>query len=473
MKNLIILLGKHIAGNVRFRFFHKQNSLIKTTCYGVISTLIIPLYSCVYAADYDFSQDYKFWYNLAYNTAKNELAKSEVATEPEYVWSFDDGDKVFLSAKLLADLGGTLEVGDPYQGEPSSPSDRISIAGSNNLQFELREFYYQTYIADNLLVFGKQQIAWGQADGVIVLDIINPIRYREFILDDLEDARIPLWSAKYEMQFDNFDLQLVWVFDQTYSDFPNDDSEFSITSRAYRPTYLEPSPANFDVKPLDKPSKIISDSELGFQISREFSGWDLSFNYFYHYADNPVFPRYIDYENEIALVTVAETYKRTSTIGMSTSVSLDDYVLRSEWAYSTDRYVIDYAVDDYDGLLNTDELNYVVGLDYYGFSASLVSVQFYQSRLGEHKDTLSRDKNNTTLTMIIRNDFFNETFSTEGQWLYNTNDNDSLVRLSLFYKFNDFTSIKFGADMFGGAQNGLFGQFKESDQVYFEYIANF
>ena len=43
---------------------------------------------------------------------------------------------------------------------------------------------------------GLQQVVWGQADGLRVLDVINPLDYREFILEDFLDSRRPLWLAR-------------------------------------------------------------------------------------------------------------------------------------------------------------------------------------------------------------------------------------------------------------------------------------
>jgi len=47
------------------------------------------------------------------------------------------------------------------------------------------------------LRLGKQQIVWGETDGLKLLDVMNPQNFREFILDEFEDSRLPLWSVKY------------------------------------------------------------------------------------------------------------------------------------------------------------------------------------------------------------------------------------------------------------------------------------
>ncbi len=63
----------------------------------------------------------------------------------------------------------------------------------------LRELYVDTSIGDNLsLRLGKQQVVWGTADGIKLLDIVNPTDFREMAQNAMEDSRIPLWMINAE-----------------------------------------------------------------------------------------------------------------------------------------------------------------------------------------------------------------------------------------------------------------------------------
>jgi hypothetical protein len=64
----------------------------------------------------------------------------------------------------------------------------------------LREFYIDHSIGDGALDirFGKQQVVWGTADGIKLLDIINPTDFREFSQNTMEDSRIPIWMLKLD-----------------------------------------------------------------------------------------------------------------------------------------------------------------------------------------------------------------------------------------------------------------------------------
>lgn len=67
----------------------------------------------------------------------------------------------------------------------------------------LRELYLDTRIGGLDLRLGKQQVVWGTADGIKLLDIINPTDFRWLNQDPMEDARIPVWMAVAERNVGN------------------------------------------------------------------------------------------------------------------------------------------------------------------------------------------------------------------------------------------------------------------------------
>jgi len=69
----------------------------------------------------------------------------------------------------------------------------------NYTQYDyLRELYIDTTLASWDLRLGKQQVVWGTADGIKLLDIINPTDFREFNQNTFEDSRIPVWMINAE-----------------------------------------------------------------------------------------------------------------------------------------------------------------------------------------------------------------------------------------------------------------------------------
>jgi hypothetical protein len=96
---------------------------------------------------------------------------------------------------------------------------------NKNLDF-IREAYVKNTFklsdgTDLFLKIGRQQIVWGRTDLFRVLDVFNPVDYsRNNIYDELQDIRIPLWSAQAEWRLGGSEtmqernLQVVWSFDR-------------------------------------------------------------------------------------------------------------------------------------------------------------------------------------------------------------------------------------------------------------------
>ena len=62
----------------------------------------------------------------------------------------------------------------------------------------LREAYVDSQVGDWSLRTGKQQVVWGTADGMKLLDMINPSDYGEMAQNQMEDSRIPVWMVNAE-----------------------------------------------------------------------------------------------------------------------------------------------------------------------------------------------------------------------------------------------------------------------------------
>ncbi|MCU7934787.1 MAG: MMPL family transporter [Candidatus Thiodiazotropha sp. (ex Dulcina madagascariensis)] len=213
------------------------------------------------------------------------------------------------------------------------------------------------------------------------------------------------------------------------------------------------------------PERILQDSDWGMRLSTFWNGWDISLNYLYHYHDMPVLYRKISTTTNGGLMTITPTYERSHFIGGGFSTAQGDFTLRGELGHSTDRYLSTNDITDSDGVIHTNELSYLFGLDWFGISDTLISGQLSQSRLGDHKTGIVRDQVETTITFLIRRDFYNETLRAELLVLHSPDPEDGLARPKLIYQFSDEISLSLGADIFYGDNGGLFGQFDQRDRL--------
>src|SRR4030042_5291852 len=89
----------------------------------------------------------------------------------------------------------------------NSRFEKYFMPSKHNLNWDddidqiLREFYRSYSTPKFLIKMGKQQIAWGEADGLRLMDVINPLDVRRgpfYDTQGYEEVRIPKWLIKTE-----------------------------------------------------------------------------------------------------------------------------------------------------------------------------------------------------------------------------------------------------------------------------------
>ena len=95
----------------------------------------------------------------------------------------NEGSTYHVELNLMRDSKG---VGDYDSNESYTQRDA------------LREAYVDAEVDDWSIRAGKQQVVWGTADGMKLLDTINPTDYSEMAQNQMEDSRIPVWMINAE-----------------------------------------------------------------------------------------------------------------------------------------------------------------------------------------------------------------------------------------------------------------------------------
>lgn len=392
-------------------------------------------------------------------TGDGDFQKFDVLLQPEFEITLSENVDLTIIPRLRLELIDELEPGHPSQDELSGVSRRLYLGDS--VQFEMRELYIETTVGDTYLTIGKQQVVWGKADGLKVLDVVNPQDFREFVLDDFDDSRIPLWTFNAEIPIQEATLQLLWIPDQTYHKIPESGATYEFISNVPQ----APPGVTVIQNRFDRPNDVIVDSDVGLRLSGFWKGWDLSFNYLYHYDDIPVLYRSISVGPGGPVITVSPGYERTHLIGGTFSNAFGDFTLRGEIGFSLDKFYSTTDVTDVDGVHQTDEFAYVIGLDWFGLSETLLSVQFFQNILTDDAAGLLRDQVENSVSFLVLRDFRNDTVAVSSIWVHNFNDSDGFVRPKIEYELRDNLNLWAGFDFFYGSSKGLFGQFDHTDRL--------
>ena len=390
--------------------------------------------------------------------------KFESVIEPEWQDSMADSD---WTARLRIRLDSETKLGRFNERPNNYSSINGSVISNDHASFSIRELYFdgelydQESLPDMEWRIGKQQVVWGQADGLKVLDIVNPQSYREFILDQFEDSRIPLWMVNLTFIVgDNSTLQLLWIPDTTYHELAASESLYEVTSTERTP-FVNPAPSqNVYLDAANKPSKAFKDSDFGFRYKAFWHGWDVTFNYLHYYQDLAVFYQ----ENTSEAIVIKPVYERSHLIGSSLSNVFGDVTLRAEIGYQTDTFH-SANTSNTGGINRHQELSSVIGVDWQGFDETFISLQWFRSQLYSYSNSTIRDEIDQTISFLVRKHFDNQSWNAEILSLHSINHDDGLVRPKAAYFWLSNVEVWAGADFFYGEKTGLYGQFNRNDRV--------
>jgi len=370
----------------------------------------------------------------AYETEAEKTQKSEQNIEVEIKSSIGDS----LSVKALLRGLHETELEEDVRSEG-----------------ELREFYVDLTGEKYKLRLGRQQVVWGKTDGLRLLDLINPQDFREFILDDFIDSRVPLWMARGDIYVGDDTLQLLLIPDYR----PN---EIADPGDRFEPAYLKAMRAiPIPYAEEDEPGGTVEDSEYGLRYNGFAAGWDYSLNYFNSWDDNPL------YFKDAATGGLICRYRRYAMAGGSFSNAFGSFVLRGELAYNKGKYFVTNDPADIDGQAKKDELKGAFGLDY-TVGDWLISGQVFESYILDYEDGIAFDESTTNVSFLVNVKFLNEILDVKLINIYGVNDSDGMNRLSLTYDVTDSWKVMAGGTVFSGPDDSFMGQFDDADRVEME-----
>ena len=432
-----------------------------------MKTLFVFLSFCSFLYALETSQTLKLRQENSINheSDNSKLQKSILSANYELHIDYGDESRVVLETTLEADAKDKI-IPDKYNSSTYSNFSKPLGLGTAGY-IELRELYFEKYFDDTLLKIGKMQSVWGKADGLKLIDKLNPQDYSQFILPSFEESRIPLWSISSLTNFENSEFEIIWIPDTTYANIPSSGSAYAFTSSRILPSAREGS--SVLIEDANKPNHLLKDSDIALKYLMMLENMEVGFYYLYFYDDNPVL--YNTYDSASNKTTINPQYERSHLYALSLDYAKGDFVYRVEAGFTKNKYFLnDRAIR---GIQKSDEFAYVFGVDWYGFEQSLLSVQFNQAYILSNKEGYSTPKVDNTMTFLYKKDFMNDTLFAEVLITHNLNDSDGLIRPKLSYELDVESLIYIGLDQFYGAEDGLYGQFKDQSRFVFGFETTF
>ncbi len=327
------------------------------------------------------------------------------------------------------------------------------------IKFNLREAYIDLYFDSFDLRIGKQQIIWGKADGVFITDIISPKDLTEFLLRDFEEIRMGVTSVKFDYYIGDNTLEIVWVPVFSSTILPPQNSIWAIT-----PDF--PVQPNFDYSRKDiTPS--LENSEIFAKYSFFSSAIDFEIMGGYTWDADPVIHTEKEFDmttHQLLSLTAIPQHHRLTVVGGSFSTSLGPVVFRGEAAYYWGKYFQTNDPTAFEGVVEKDYFNYLIGADFNMFDINF-SVQFIQQIIMDTDEFIVNNSTNNLMTFLAKKNINNETIHLEFFAYIGLTDGDALIRPKISYDITDGVNILLGANIFLGDE-GMFGRFNDNDMIY-------
>ncbi len=336
----------------------------------------------------------------------------------------------------------------------------------SEIEIGLREAYLDLYFKNFDLRVGKQQIIWGKADGVFITDIVSPKDLSEFLLPDFDEIRTGITSFKLDYYISNSTVEIVWAPLFTPTRMPEDGS-------IWKPKMIFPVQPNFDYS-TSKISPELENSEIYFRYSMMASSFDFELVGGSFYYDDPAMhiTKQIDpVTMQLTGITVRPEYHRVVMGGGSFSMPVGGFVVRGEGAFYSGRFFATASSTIPDAVVEKNNLHYMAGLDY-SIGGVKLSAQFIQEYIIDYDADLLPDEFESTMTFLVKKDFFREKMWLELFSYVGLNSEDALIRPKIIWSFADGFDIQGGANIFVG-DSGRFGQYDPNDMIYIKMKYSF
>jgi len=402
---------------------------------------------------------------FAYGLDKPSWRKAETIIDLEIEGSVTSNIDYTLVPRVRIDFDNNLSN---YDSRPFNFSSwNGPLENDHYIVAELFEGYVEFDVGESHWTLGKQQVVWGEADGIKLLDIINPQDLREINLDNFEDSRIPTWMINTEFYlpiFEESSLQVVLIPDMTFDLIPGNNTEFSRAPATPEPT--EDGDTNDAITSFIEPDRPSGEWEAGIRWNLFVEGWDLSFIWFNHYHDLPV--RFGDVNEETGLIEPAPAYQRNNLYGITASSAFGDWVIRSELAYQSNKFHRSSNQEQRE-IHETSEFNSIFGFDYHGFEDMYASYQIFAGYMESYNEEVLADRFFTQHTFLVQQDIWNDVLKLEGFVLFDQRDEDGELRGKVYYQYDDNLTVWAGFDLFYGGSRGRFADFKDNDRLVFGF----
>jgi len=352
---------------------------------------------------------------------------------------------------------------------------------------EIRELYLDLFLGDFDVRIGKQFVVWGVLTGVRVVDEINPMDFRELILPDLLDYRIPLWTLKVDYYGANNSYEFLVIPELKFHKPAPRGSEWELLQKVPGTTFPD--------------DWTLENTEVGFKVARTVWDTELTLSYFYTWDDFPVIFRKVRADEIQEDPQFFPRYTRIHMYGLTFQRSFFGQIIKGEFAFVKDKYfgiknTFDQDGDgyvDHEGEVQRDHIRWGLGLDFNLWKTDF-SPGIVQWIILDYLDAIIQDEYDTSFNIFVRKELpqHGAVFELLGIWPINMKE--FYMKPKITFNVTEHFQVATGLDLFWGdpsragviveggrateiveveQQFRFFGNFDQNDRLFLEFKYSF
>lgn len=346
-------------------------------------------------------------------------------------------------------------------------TDQYPPAVNDNMRKEVtvRDAYLDIFTPHTILRMGNQQIVWGESLSQFFADMVNPRDLRYFLIPTHEYIRIPIWAFDLRYFFSpNATWEVVITPDQSVDKLAPQGADF-----AFR---LPPPPPGFTqtLLPEDKPDTDFTAWNVGTRITWLVSGWDVAWLF---YTSPDFFPALfkavvLDPNTGTPDIQLTPTHRRIYNYGFTFSKDIRSSVFRGEFVVTQGRFFNSTDVTQSNGVVKRNNLRYVLGFDTTFGGKVDFNAEFQQSVIFGDQSMVADSGVESWVVLHFETGFLDEKLVPELTTIVGLNLGDTYIAPRINYFVIPSVRLTWGADIFTGSNEGLYGEFSDSSRVLME-----
>lgn len=368
-----------------------------------------------------------------------------------------------------------------------------TFKNTQELNFLLKEAYFDWYLNNYDLRVGHQKIIWGRSNGAFITDIVTPVDLREFLTISAEDIRFGVTSFNAVRYFGSNSLQLVVAPFFQPNLLPSSDSRWfpagQITS------LLSPIPVRTTHQ---DDAYSIDDIQMTLRyslFSPEKTDLDLFLMRWTH--PTPAYDISIDLFNPqtFSSINLVESYKNSWMAGVSSSVKISsEFFFLMESLYVFEKYFTSspislglspqfltgapglnsflQSVEIDNNFLSTKPWIHAMAGFRTEFLKTQIEAQFFIERILDYEDNILNRETYRYVTLLGARSFLRDRLQILLLSRYNIDTEDFWIQLEGQYELDENLQLSLGTNLFGGKKEDelttdfSFAQYRENSFIF-------